>query len=963
MYLFAEGDASMRDLLGGKGAGLAEMTRLGLPVPPGFTITTQACNAHSKSGRFPPGLLKQVDEALATTEAKAGKTFGDPANPLLVSVRSGAKFSMPGMMDTVLNVGLNDQTVLALAERSGNERWAWDSYRRLLSMFGRIVKDIDARKFEAILERYKEKTEGQKDTDLTAEMLQAVVEEYKGLYRSELKEDFPQKPQDQLREAIGAVFRSWNGKRAVDYRNFNKIPHNLGTAANVQMMVFGNMGADSGTGVAFTRNPSTGARELYGEYLAAAQGEDVVAGIRTPLKIADLKAHYPAVYEQFAGVAAMLEKHFREVQDVEFTVERGKLFMLQTRTAKRTAQAAVKIAVDMVHEGLISKEEALLRVEPLHVIQLLLPRFDEGAKIAAHKEGRYLAKGLNASPGAATGYVSLDPDEAERLGRDEKKPVILVRTETSPDDVHGMLHAKGILTAHGGATSHAAVVARGLGLPCVAGCEVLRIDYGAGEFRVGDKVVRRGDFVSIDGTTGEVFDGTIRTIDPDFEREADLRTLLGWADELRRLQVWANADYPRDAQRARKFGAQGVGLCRTEHMFFETDRLPIVHEMILAAPEYRRTNGRMAAMKSEMESAKAERRAELEKKVSLLEPVFEDLSQRYLGSLDKLGQLQREDFVGILRAMAGLPVIIRLIDPPLHEFLPKYDDLLVEVTKLRLGRGNPELLRTNAVSKADKDFLEEIEEAGHGDLGRGIEALLPRKDRLLAAVEATKEANPMLGLRGCRLGITYPEITEMQVRAIFEAACRLKKEGVDVHPEVMIPLVGHVHELENQREALESEAKKVMEREGVSVDYKFGTMIEIPRAAVTADEIAKYAQFFSFGTNDLTQTTFGYSRDDAEGKFLLEYVSSKILPFNPFQTIDREGVGQLMRMCVRKGRKVRPTLEVGICGEHGGDPSSIELCDEIGLNYVSCSPYRVPVARLAAAHAKLRGTVAVTKDR
>ena len=953
----------MRDLLGGKGAGLAEMTRLGLPVPPGFTITTKACNAFSKSGRFPPGLLKQVDDALATLEAKAGKTLGDPSKPLLVSVRSGAKFSMPGMMDTVLNVGLNDRTVLALAELSGNERWAWDSYRRLLSMFGRIVKDIDARKFEAILERAKEKTEGRKDTDLTADMLRAIVEEYKDLYRSELKEAFPQEPKDQLREAIGAVFRSWNGKRAVDYRNFNKIPHNLGTAANVQAMVFGNMGHDSGTGVAFTRNPSTGQKELYGEYLESAQGEDVVADIRTPLKISDLKERFPAVYKQFAGAAQLLEQHFRDVQDVEFTVERGKLFMLQTRTGKRTAQAAVKIAVDMVDEGLISKEEALLRVEPIHVVQLLLPRFDEEAKRVAAKEGRYLAKGLNASPGAATGCVSFDPDEAEHLGRDEKKPIVLVRTETSPDDVHGMLYAKGILTAHGGATSHAAVVARGLGLPCVAGCEALRIDYGAGEFRVGDKVVHRGDFVSIDGTTGEVFDGSIRTIDPDFEREADLRTLLGWADDARRLQVWANADYPRDAQRAREFGAQGVGLCRTEHMFFEKDRLPVVHEMILAAPEYRRTNAQVRSLRSDLESARDERKVELGRKISLLEPILEDLSRRYLGSLEKLGHLQREDFAGILRAMAGLPVIIRLIDPPLHEFLPNYDTLLVEVTKLHLSRGNPELLKATAVSKEDKEFLEEVEEAGQGDLARGIEALLPPKERLLAAVAATKEANPMLGLRGCRLGITYPEITEMQVRAIFEAACQLKKDGVDVHPEIMIPLVGHVHELENQRAALEAEAKKVMAREGVTVDYKFGTMIEIPRAALTADEIAKDAEFFSFGTNDLTQTTFGYSRDDAEGKFLLDYVSNKILPFNPFQTIDREGVGQLMRMCVQKGRKVRPTLEVGICGEHGGDPSSIELCDEIGLNYVSCSPYRVPVARLAAAHAKLRGTVSVVKDR
>ena len=953
----------MRDLLGGKGAGLAEMTRLGLPVPPGFTITTRACNAYSRSGRFPPGLLKQVDEALATIETTSGRRFGDPSNPLLVSVRSGAKFSMPGMMDTVLNVGLNDETVGALVLMSSNERYAWDSYRRLLAMFGRIVKDIDGHKFEAILERYKEKTDGKRDTDLTPEQLRAIVEEYKALYRSELHEEFPQKPKEQLREAIGAVFRSWSGKRAVDYRNFNKIPHNLGTAANVQMMVFGNMGNDSGTGVAFTRNPSTGAPELYGEYLSSAQGEDVVAGIRTPLKIADLKERIPAIYEQFASVAQLLEKHFRDVQDVEFTVERGKLFMLQTRTGKRTAQAAVKIAVDMVAEGLISQEEALLRVEPFHVIQLLLPRFDEEAKKAATKEGRYLAKGLNASPGAATGVVSFDPDEAEHMGREEKKPVVLVRTETSPDDVHGMLYAKGILTAHGGATSHAAVVARGLGLPCVAGCEALRIDYQKGEFRVGDKLVRRGDFVSIDGTTGEVFEGTIRTIDADFEREADLRRLLGWADEARRLQVWANADYPRDAQRARKFGAQGIGLCRTEHMFFETDRLPIVHEMILAAPEYRRVSSQVRSLRAELEAAKDERRADLSSRLALLEPILGDLSKQYLGSLERLGRLQKDDFVGILRAMAGLPVIIRLIDPPLHEFLPNYDLLLVQVTKLRLARGHPELLQSAASSKEDHAFLDEIREAGRGDLDRGIDALLPQKERLLAAVDATKEANPMLGLRGCRLGITYPEITQMQVRAIFEAACQLKKEGVDVHPEIMIPLVGHVHELEDQRAALESEATAVMDGEGVRVDYKFGTMIEIPRAALTADEIAQHAEFFSFGTNDLTQTTFGYSRDDAEGKFLLRYVEQKILPFNPFQSIDREGVGQLMRMCVQKGRKVRPTLEVGICGEHGGDPSSIELCDEIGLNYVSCSPYRVPVARLAAAHAKLHGITSVMKDR
>ena len=953
----------MRDLLGGKGAGLAEMTRLGLPVPPGFTITTKACTAFSKGGRLPSGLLKQAEEALATIETRSGRRFGDPGNPLLLSVRSGAKFSMPGMMDTVLNLGLNDETVAGLARFTSNERFAWDSYRRLLAMFGRIVKDIDGRKFEAILDAHKAKTVGKKDTDLTTDGLREVVAEFKALYRAEVGSDFPQKPKEQLKGAIAAVFRSWNGRRAVDYRNFNKIPHDLGTAANVQMMVFGNMGPDSGMGVAFTRNPSTGEQEIYGEYLPNAQGEDVVAGIRTPLRISELKGSAPEIYEQFVHVAGLLEGHFRDVQDMEFTVERGKLWMLQTRTGKRTAQAAVKIAVDMARGGLITKPEAVLRVEPIHVIQLLLPRFDEAAKAAARKEGRALARGLNASPGAATGIVVFDPDEAERLGRDEKKPVILVRVETSPDDVHGMLHAKGILTARGGATSHAAVVARGLGLPCVAGCEALRIDYDAAECRVAGRVVRRGDFVSIDGTTGEVFEGRIPTIDPDFEREAALQTLLSWADEVRRLEVWANADYPRDAARARKFGAQGIGLCRTEHMFFETNRLPIVHEMILAAPEYRRTASRVRALRAELETAKNGRRADLERTLALLEPTLEDLGLRYLGSLEKLGALQREDFAGILRAMEGLPVIIRLIDPPLHEFLPNYETLLVEVTKLHLARSDPTVLERTTRSEEDREFVEEVRGAGSGDLARGIEALLPRRERLLDALAAMRESNPMLGLRGCRLGITFPEITEMQVRAVFEAACALKKEGVDVRPEIMIPLVGHVNELRDQREALEAEAKDVMERAGVIVAYKFGTMIEVPRAALTADEIARHAEFFSFGTNDLTQTTFGYSRDDAEGKFLLDYVERKILPGNPFQTLDREGVGQLMRMCVQKGRRVRADLEVGICGEHGGDPASIELCHDLGIDYVSCSPFRVPVARLAAAHAQLRKHVARTEDR
>ena len=952
----------MRDLLGGKGAGLAEMTRLGLPVPPGFTITTKACNAFARTGRFPPGLWKQVESALSTVETKIGRRFGDPSNPLLVSVRSGAKFSMPGMMDTVLNLGLNDETVETLG-RISNERFAWDSYRRLIAMFGRIVKDVDGRKFEALLERRKEASHAAKDTELSSDDLKAIVAEFKELYQAEVGEPFPQNGREQLQQAIAAVFRSWNGKRAVDYRNFNKIPHDLGTAANVQTMVFGNMGPDSGTGVAFTRNPSTGEKQLFGEFLSNAQGEDVVAGIRTPLTIGQLRETFPVVYDQFSEAADHLERHYRDIQDIEFTVERGKLWMLQTRTGKRSARAAVKAAVDMAREGLITKQEAILRVEPAHVIQLLLPQFDERAKGGARKEGRFLARGLNASPGAAAGFASFDPDEAERMGRDEKKPVVLVRVETSPDDVHGILHSKGVLTARGGATSHAAVVTRGLGIPCVTGCESIVVDYDEGLFRVGGKVVHRGDFVSIDGSSGEVFEGRIPTIDPDFQKETDLQTLLRWADEERRLQVWANADYPRDAERARAFGAQGIGLDRTEHMFMETDRLGIVHEMILAAPDYRKVSGEVRAIKAEIDTAKEDRRSTLGKRLATLEPALEGLSRRYLGSLEKLGRLQKKDFEGILRAMQGLPVIIRLIDPPLHEFLPKYETLLVQVTKLTMAQGNPEVLVRNAHSDEDKEFLEEVRKAGGGDLGRGIETLLPEKQRLLEAVAATREANPMLGLRGCRLGITFPEITEMQVRAIFEASCALTKEGVVVKPEIMIPLAGHVNELKVEREALEREAKKVMEREGVTIAYKFGTMIELPRAALTADAIARHAEFFSFGTNDLTQTTFGYSRDDAEGKFLLDFVERGILPFNPFQTLDREGVGQLMRTCVQKGRRVRKDLEIGICGEHGGDPSSIELCHLLGLNYVSCSPFRVPVARLAAAHAKLREQVGEFGDR
>lgn len=894
VYMFQEGNKDMRDLLGGKGAGLAEMTRAGLPVPPGFTITTEACNAYSAHGKeFPKGMWQETLAALRKVERASGKKFGDPANPLLVSVRSGAKFSMPGMMDTVLNLGLNPQTLQGIAELTHNERFAYDAYRRLIQMFGRIVMGIDAHKFDAIFDKVKEEWGAKQDTDLGLDALKEVVRRYKELYKNELGKEFPDDPYEQMRLAIGAVFGSWMGKRAVEYRRLNKIADDLGTAVNIVTMVYGNMGTDSGTGVAFTRDPATGEDELYGEFLSDAQGEDVVAGIRTPLKIAQMKDVMPEVFQQFRDVARKMERHYREMQDLEFTVERGKLYMLQTRTGKRTARAAVKIAVDMVNEGLITKKEAVQRVEPSHVVQLLMPRFDESAKGEAANRGDLLATGLNASPGAATGAATFDPDTAAEWGR-AGKSVILVRYETSPEDVHGMYASKGILTQHGGATSHAAVVARGAGLPCVAGCEGIRVDEGAKKFSVDGREVKEGDSISIDGTTGQVFAGEIKTIPPEFEKEVELQTLLKWADEFRRLQVWANGDYPRDAVRARAYGAEGIGLCRTEHMFFETERLPIVRKMILAKNRQER--------------------------------------EQYL---DQLLPIQKGDFVGILDAMEGLPVVIRLIDPPLHEFLPPFEELITDVTRL-----------TEDIKYMKRDGADVSAQ----------EAELKEKQSLLQAVEAMREQNPMLGLRGCRLGITMPEITVMQVRAIFEAACDLRRRGVDARPEVMIPLVGHVNELKNQRTILEAEAKKVMDEQGVQVPYKFGTMIEIPRAALTASDIAQYAEFFSFGTNDLTQTTFGYSRDDAEGKFLLKYVEDKILPENPFQVLDRPGVGRLMQIAVQEGREARPTLEVGICGEHGGDPSSIEFCHQIGNNYVSCSPFRVPVARLAAAQAALEKT-------
>jgi pyruvate, orthophosphate dikinase len=900
VYLFSEGNAKMRELLGGKGAGVAEMTNAGLPVPPGFTITTEACNAYYDAGKqFAQGVWEQALAALKIVEQQTGKHFGQKKNPLLVSVRSGAKFSMPGMMDTVLNLGINDETVLGLIELTGDERFAYDAYRRFIQMFSKIVLDTDPRDFEHLLEEYKERAGVKTDAELSAKDLKKLVADFKGVAEKQSGEPFPTDVYDQLHKAIEAVFSSWNNKRAIDYRNFNKISHALGTAVNVQSMVFGNMGNDSGTGVAFTRNPSTGEKKLYGEYLLNAQGEDVVAGIRTPSKISKLAEDLPHVFDQFQEIAQRLEHHYRDMQDLEFTVEKGRLYMLQTRAGKRTAQAAVKVAVDMVAEGLISEEEAVKRVEPTHVYQLLLPRFDEEEKQKATKAGLRLAKGLNASPGAATGKAIFDADTAETLGK-AGVSVVLVRPETSPDDVHGMLVAKGILTARGGATSHAAVVARGLGLPCVAGCEGIRVSESEKLFRVlgSDTIIKEGDDISIDGATGEVFAGIIKTVDPDYDKEIDLKKLLSWADKFRRLGVWANADYPRDAKRSISFGAEGIGLCRTEHMFMEQERLPIVRQMILA--------------KSPAERQKA---------------------------LDQLLPFQRSDFQGIFESMVdpktgdGYPVVIRLIDPPLHEFLPKYEELLVEVTRLET-------------------------------LG-GHEQELAEKKELLEAVGAMREMNPMLGLRGCRLGLLFPEINVMQTRAILEAAAEVAKSGHKVQPKIMIPLVGHVNELREVRRQLEAVAQKITSEVGSAVEYKFGTMIELPRAALTADQIASEAEFFSFGTNDLTQTTFGYSRDDAEGKFLLKYADGlevpgskekvKILKANPFQTLDREGVGQLVQMAAEKGRKTNPKLELGICGEHGGDPESIEFCHQIGLDYVSCSPFRVPVARLAAAQAALTG--------
>ena len=877
LYFFDEGDGTDKQLLGGKGAGLCTMAQLGLPVPPGFVITTEVCRRYYESGgKLPSGLMEEVGGAMRKLEELTGKGFGDPNNPLLVSIRSGAMLSMPGMMDTILNLGLNDESVEGLAKRTKNERFAYDAYRRFIQMFGKIVLGIDAKKFDDIFDEQKKRVGTKLDTDLKAVDMKKIVELFKRVVREDTGEEFPSDPLQQLERAIQAVFASWNTKRAREYREFYKIPHDLGTAVNVVTMIFGNMGADSGSGVAFTRDPATGEKGLYGEFLFNAQGEDVVAGIRTPLKIAELKEKYPEIYEQLLDISKILERHYHEMQDVEFTVEQGKLYMLQTRPGKRTAQAAVKIAVEMVGEGLISKEEAVLRVEPGQVEKLLHKQIDPDAKV------NVIAKGLNASPGAAVGKAIFDSDRAKVLGN-AGEAVILVRSETNPDDVGGIIASLGVLTSRGGMTSHAAVVTRGLGKPAVVGCEALEIDLEKRMFEANGTKVKEGDIITINGSAGDVILGEAPLIEPKVSKEFE--TILSWADEFKQLQNWANADYPRDAKRAKELGAQGIGLCRTEHMFFEEERLPIVHSMILAETDEERK-----------------------------------------GALEKLLKIQKGDFKKILSEMDGMSVVIRLLDPPLHEFLPQYEELLERVVELRTKK---------RLKQEEKRELEE-------------------KEKLLARVEAMREDNPMMGLRGCRLGIIHPDINEMQVRAIFEAACELKREGRDPRPEIMIPLVGHVNELKVVREQLERVAHEIMAKHAVEVPYKFGTMIEVPRAALTADEIAEYAEFFSFGTNDLTQMTYAFSRDDAEAKFLFQYIKQGILEANPFQTLDTRGVGKLIQIGVELGRGRRPELVIGICGEHGGDPESIKFCHKLGLNYVSCSPFRIPVARIAAAHAALR---------
>lgn len=866
VYSFSEGSKEMKSLLGGKGANLAEMTKIGLPVPQGFTITTDACNDYYDNEKtIRAEIVAEIEKHLAELEELQGKKLGCTKNPLLVSVRSGAVFSMPGMMDTILNLGLNDNSVLGLADATQNERFAYDSYRRFIQMFSDVAMEVPKYKFENVLDRVKEEKGYKFDTDLTTEDLKGIVEEFKAIYKKEVKTDFPQDPKEQLMLAIEAVFRSWNNPRAIVYRKLNDISHKLGTAVNIQSMVFGNMGETSGTGVAFTRNPATGENKLFGEYLINAQGEDVVAGIRTPQDISTLQNVMPEIYDQFVKVTHILENHYKDMQDIEFTIENEKLFILQTRNGKRTAKAAINVAVDLVEAGIIDKKEAIMRVEPNQLDQLLHPTFEDKAL----KEATVLAKGLPASPGAACGKVYFNADDVVAAVEGGEK-VLLVRQETSPEDIEGMVKAEGILTARGGMTSHAAVVARGMGKCCVAGCGEIKVDEAAKEIRAGELTIKEGDFLSIDGSTGKVYLGEVKQ--SPVEVTGNFEKLMNWVDETKQMMVRTNADNPRDAKAAVEFGAEGIGLCRTEHMFFEEDRIPAVREMILS----------------------------------------KDVEQREK-ALAKILPMQRQDFLEIFEVMEGKPVNIRLLDPPLHEFLPQDDETIAEL----------------AASM-------EIDEA-----------------EIRKRIVDLEEFNPMLGHRGCRLAVTYPEICVMQARAIIEGAIEAINKGVEVHPEIMVPLVGEVNELKLIRGMIEETAEKVMEEKGVKVDYTVGTMIEIPRACLTADEIAEVADFFSFGTNDLTQMGFGYSRDDA-GKFLGEYVDKEILEKDPFQVLDQKGIGKLVQMGAKLGRSVKPELKLGICGEHGGEPSSVEFCYNTGLNYVSCSPYRVPIARLAAAQASIK---------
>jgi pyruvate,orthophosphate dikinase len=922
VYGFSEGNKDMKAILGGKGANLAEMTSLGINIPPGFTITTQTCiEFFEVGGILPEGLWEEVLSHVKKLEEKTNKKFNDKKQPLLVSVRSGAPISMPGMMDTVLNLGLNDEVAKTLVELSEDERFVYDSYRRLITMFSDVVMNQERHVFEELFDRVKEKEGVSVDTDVSIEGLKETVKKMKKLYNELLSEDFPQDPLIQLKKSISAVLNSWNTPRAKNYRKYENIPDDIGTACNIQAMVFGNMGWNSGSGVLFTRNPSNGTKEIYGEFLFNAQGEDVVAGIRTPIQLKDLKEKHLAIYHELENISEKVEKNYKDMQDIEFTIEQGKLWILQTRTGKRTASATIKIAIDMAIEGLIDIKTALKRIKPNDIEQLLHPQFDPKAITKA----TLLATGLNASPGAATGKAVFDADRAEEMGNSGEE-VILVRPETTPEDVNGMFVSKGFLTQRGGGTSHAAVVARGWGKPCVAGCEEIQIDIKTNLFTVGRFTVKEGDHISIDGSTGKVYLGKIEKIDPTFEEEKELIKALEWADEIKRLEVLANADNHEDALKARDFGAKGIGLTRTEHMFFDQDgekisRRENVVKMILrsefAAPLLRELES--LKFSTELSPENKIIRNEFEEKKKAIESNEE--VKEYKKALNNLLPFQRSDFEGIFEAMDGYPVVIRLIDPPMHEFLPPREELIQEVTRLRcIGKNSNEL---------------------------------NQKENLLKVVENLWETNPMLGLRGCRAGLMYPGVTEMQVQAIMEAAVNMVKKGVNVHPEIMIPLTSHINELEAERNKLQKVIEKVLKKADMDIKYKIGTMIETPRAAITADEIAKSAEFFSFGTNDLTQMTFGISRDDAEGKFLLNFIERGLLPNNPFQIIDREGVGKIIEMGVKKGRTTIPDLEIGICGEHGGDPSSIEFCHLIGLDYVSCSPFRVPIARLAAAHAEI----------